>query len=141
MATFLLKTEPGEFSFADLRAAGRTTWDGIANAAALGHLRAARKGDQAFIYHTGDDKAIVGLAEFVSNPREDPANPGLTAAGLIKTPVIDVRAVRPAKQPVTLAQLKADRRFADFALIRQSRLSVMPVPPDLDAIIRGLAGL
>ena len=141
MATFLLKTEPGEFSFDDLRAAGRTTWDGISNAAALGHLRTARKGDHAFIYHTGDDKAIVGLAEFVSNPREDPANPGLTAAGLVKTPVIDVRALRAAKQPVTLAQLKADRRFADFALIRQSRLSVMPVPPNLDAIIRGLAGL
>lgn len=141
MATFLLKTEPGEYSFEKLQTVKRATWDGISNAAALGHLRSARKGDQAFIYHTGDEKAIVGLAEFVSNPREDPANPGLTAAGLVKTPIIDLRALRPVSAPVTLAQLKSDKRFADFALIKQSRLSVMPVPPDLDAIIRKLAGL
>jgi predicted RNA-binding protein with PUA-like domain len=141
MATFLLKTEPGAYSFDQLVADKKATWDGISSNAALAHLRTVRKGDQAFIYHTGDEKAIVGLAEFTSSTRPSSTDPTLTAAGEPKSPVVDLRPVRAAKTRVTLASLKADKRFADFALIRQSRLSVMPVPTALDAILRKLAGL
>lgn len=141
MATFLLKTEPGEYPFSRLLADGGTTWDGITSPAALAHLRAARKGDSAFIYHTGDQRAIVGLAEFTSDPREDPAQPGRNAGGQPRFPVIDVAARRSAPAPLTLAQIRSDPRFKDFALVRQPRLSVMPVPPELDRIIRRLTGL
>jgi len=141
MATFLLKTEPGEYSFDHLRTDGHTTWSGVKNNTALAHLRTARTGDHALIYHTRDQRAIVGLAQFVSNPYEDPAHPGLNNAGAPKLPVIDLKPLRTAKHPATLAQLKSDKRFAAFDLIRQSRLSVMPVPPELDRLIRTMTGL
>lgn len=141
MASFLFKTEPGEYSFAQLQADQRATWDGITSNAALAYLRTARKGDHVFIYHTGDQKAIVGLAEITSVPREDPKNPGLNAAGAAKFPVVDIRPLRAAPQSLTLASIKTDKRFKDFALVRQSRLSVMPVPPELDGHIRKLTGL
>ncbi len=138
MATFLLKTEPGEFSFADLMKAGRSRWDGVSNAAANGHLRSIAVGDELLIYHTGDEKAIVGLASAASAPMEDPKRPGLTAKGDIKFVVLDVEAVRTFKSPLTLAAMKADKRFEGFALLTQSRLSVMPVPSAVDRAIRGL---
>lgn len=141
MATFLLKTEPGEYSFDDLVADRHTTWTGISSAAALGHLRAVRKGDYALIYHTGNQKAIVGLAEFTSAAYADPASPSLNDRGEPKTPVADLKPLRAARHPVTLAQIKADKRFAEFAMVKQSRLSVMPVPPPLDKALRSLAGL
>jgi predicted RNA-binding protein with PUA-like domain len=140
MPTFLLKTEPGEYSFQRLLADRRTTWSGVTSNAALGHLRTARKGDEALIYHTGDEKAIVGLAQFVSAPREDPERPGFNEAGAPRFAVIDLKPVKSARTPVTLAAIKADQRFADFLLVRQSRLSVMPVPPALDALLRRMAG-
>ncbi len=138
MATFLLKTEPSEFSFADLKAKGRSRWDGVSNATANGHLRAIAPGDELLIYHTGDEKAIVGLARAVSGPMEDPARPGRTAKGDIKFVVIDVEAVRAIKTPLTLATMKADKRFEGFALLTQSRLSVMPVPASVEKAIRAL---
>lgn len=141
MPTFLFKTEPGTYSYADLVREKRTIWSGVANPAALATLRTAHKGDEAFIYHTGDEKAIVGLAQIVSNPYEDPENPGLNAEGLPKAAVVDVKPLRAAKTPVTLAALKADSRFKDFDLVRLPRMSVMLVPPALDSIIRKLAGL
>lgn len=141
MATFLLKTEPAEYSFTDLVRDGVTTWTGITNPAALKALREARKGDEAFIYHTGDEKAIVGLASILADAYPDPKKPGTTAAGETKFPVIELRALRPAKEPITLATLKADKRFASFGLIKQSRLSAMPVPANLDKVLRKLAGL
>jgi len=141
MATLLFKTEPSTYSFRQLAAAKSARWDGVKNAAALQHLRAARKGDEVFIYHTGDEKAIVGLAEITRAAYEDPANPGLNAKGEPKSAVVDLKALRSAPTPVTLAALKADARFKDFVLIKQSRLSVMPVPLDLDKILRTLAGL
>ncbi len=141
MRTFLLKTEPSEYSFDDLIRDRATTWTGVANPAALAHLRSARKNDYAFIYHTADQRAIVGLARFTSNPYEDPDKPGRTETGLPRFAVIDLKPVKWATLPVPLAALKADTRFADFALIKQSRLSVMPVPPELDAAIRAMAGL
>jgi predicted RNA-binding protein with PUA-like domain len=141
MPTFLFKTEPGEYSFARLQTDKRAVWDGITNNAALGHLRTARKGDQAFIYHTGDEKAIVGLAEITGPAYEDPKNPGKNPAGLPKFAVVELRPLRPAKTPLTLAAIKADKRFKEFALVKQSRLSVMPVPAEIERLIRELTGL
>jgi predicted RNA-binding protein with PUA-like domain len=111
---WLLKSEPGDYAFADLERDGRTVWDGIRNNAALKHMRAMQPGDQALIYHTGKERQAVGLAEVVSPPYGDPL-------------VVDVQAVRRLAQPVTLAAIKADPFFADFALVRQGRLSVVPV--------------
>jgi len=121
MNRWLLKTEPSTYSYADLVRERRTTWDGVANPSALSHLRAMRKGDEAFVYHTGDEKAIVGIARVASDAYPDPklSDP--------KRVVVDLEPVRPLEAPVTLATVKADKRFADFALVRISRLSVMPV--------------
>lgn len=141
MATYLLKTEPSVYSYADLVRDKRTTWDGVSNNAALIHIRAARKGDQALIYHTGEERRIVGLAKITSDPYEDPKNPGLNSAGAPKMAVFDLAPVAAVKKPLTLQDMKADARFKDFDLLRLSRLSVMPVPPELDRIIRELTGL
>jgi len=141
MTTFLLKTEPGEFSFDDLVRRKAARWDGVANNQALAILRTVRSGDRAFIYHTGDEKAVVGLAEFSSAAYSDPARPGETPDGLPKFAVADVRPLRRAGTPLTLATIKADARFADFTLVKQSRLSVMLVPADLARAIVSLTGL
>jgi predicted RNA-binding protein with PUA-like domain len=141
MGTFLLKTEPGDYSYADLVREKTTRWTGVSNPAALAALRSMRKGDEAFIYHTGDEKAIVGLATVSRGAYEDPDRRGLTDAGEPKFAVVDLKPVRAVRTPLTLAQIKSDPRFKDFALVRQSRLSVMAVPPDLDKIIRSLTGL
>lgn len=121
MSRWLLKTEPSTYSFADLVRDGRTTWDGVSNPAALGHIRAMKKGDEALVYHTGDEKAAVGIARVASDPYPDPKqkDPRLV--------VVDLEPVRALPRPVTLRAVKADPRFADFALVRISRLSVMPV--------------
>lgn len=139
MSTFLLKTEPGTFSYSDLVRDKGATWDGVANPAALIALRSMRKGDEAFIYHTGDERAVVGLASVVSDPYEDPKTPGLTKDGLPKAAVIDLRPRRRAARPLSLDQMKSDDRFRGFELLRLPRLSVMPVPPDVDRLIRSLA--
>jgi predicted RNA-binding protein with PUA-like domain len=141
MATFLFKTEPDDFSYADLAREKRSTWNGVANPAALGHLRKVRKGDEILIYHTGKEKAIVGLAKALNNPFEDPARSGVNDAGEPKWAVVDLAPVSAAKTPVTLAQIKADARYAAFPLVTQGRLSVMPVPASLDKALRTLAGL
>jgi len=122
--SWLLKTEPSTYSFDDLVRDKRTTWDGVSNPVALKNLRAMRKGDQAFVYHTGAEKAIVGIARIAGDPRPDPK---LDDPRLV---VVELEPVRGLRTPVSLAAVKADRRFADFALVRISRLSVMPVPPD-----------
>jgi predicted RNA-binding protein with PUA-like domain len=122
VACWLLKTEPSEFAFADLQRDRRATWDGVANATALIHLRAMSKGDQAIIYHTGDERAAVGIAEITSGPYPDPA------AGDPRLVVVDLKPVSAFRQPVTLQQIKADPVFAGWDLLRISRLSVMPVP-------------
>jgi predicted RNA-binding protein with PUA-like domain len=141
MATYLLKTEPGEYSFQDLMREKKCTWSGVSNNAALGHLRTMKKGDEAFIYHTGDEKAIVGLAVVASTPYEDGARRGKNDKGEPKFAVVDLKPVRAAKRAVTLAKIKGDKRFAAFALVKQSRLSVMPVAPELDRALREMAGL
>ena len=130
---WLLKTEPGTFSWQDLVREGRATWDGVKNPAALGHLRAMRSGDLAFVYHTGAEKAVVGICRVVSAPYPDPA------AGDPRLVVVDIEPLDPMPAPVTLAAIKADRRFAGFALVRVPRLSVMPVTPEQWQAIQAMA--
>lgn len=134
MAHWLVKTEPSTYSFEDLVRAKRARWDGVANAVALKHLRAMAPGDDVLVYHTGDVKAAVGLARVASEPYPDPkaADPKLT--------VVDLEAVRALPQPVTLAAVKADPAFAEFLLVRQARLSVMPVAPAHWKRLLGMAG-
>jgi predicted RNA-binding protein with PUA-like domain len=141
MSTFLVKTEPDDYSFADLVKDKKTVWSGVSNAAALGHLRSIHKGDQVLIYHTGDEKAIVGLAEAVTDPYEDPKQKGKTPEGKPKFAVVDLKPIRAATSPATLAQIKADKRFKELGLVKIGRLSVMPIPPDLDKPLRTMAGL
>ncbi len=121
MAYWLLKSEPDVYSYADLERDGTTVWDGVANNTALMHIRTMQPGDLALIYHTGDERRAVGLAEVTSTPYPDPQ------AGDPKLVVVDVRAVRPLANHIALSTVKADPFFADFALVRQGRLSVVPV--------------
>jgi predicted RNA-binding protein with PUA-like domain len=125
MAYWLLKTEPAEFSWSMLVERGREPWTGVRNATALKNLRAMAPGDLAFIYHTGGEKQIVGIAYV-----ELAAYPDPTAADN-RFMAVDVAPVKGLGRPVTLAQIKADPAFADWALVRQSRLSVMSVPDEL----------
>ena len=120
MAYFLAKSEPGTYSIADLERDGQTVWDGVRNNAALLAIRAMHPGDIVLIYHSGGESAIVGTAEVLSEPRPDPNEP--------KSWVVDVRYRGRVAPPVTLRQVKESGKFADFALVRQSRLSTMPVP-------------
>jgi predicted RNA-binding protein with PUA-like domain len=124
MAHWILKTEPGTYSFADLLRERRTTWNGVTNPVALRHLRAMRPGDPAMIYHTGIERQVVGTARIVSAPYPDP---GQTDPRLV---VVDLEAGKPLAKPVTLAEIKADPAFADLALVRMGRLSVVPVSPE-----------
>lgn len=130
---WLLKTEPDVYSFADLERDGETVWDGVSNNAALLHLRAMAPNDQALIYHTGTERRAVGLAAIVSLPYPDPqlANPKLV--------VVRVRAQHALPRPIALATVKADPFFADFALVREGRLSVVPVRPEQWARLLELA--
>jgi predicted RNA-binding protein with PUA-like domain len=118
---WLLKTEPSAYSYADLEREGRAVWDGVTNALALKHLRAIKKGDLAFIYHTGDEKQIVGIGEVVSGAYPDPKQ---TESKFV---VVDLKPRERLKRAVTLAEIKARKEFADFELVRIGRLSVMPV--------------
>lgn len=119
MAYWLLKTEPGTYSFADLVREKTARWDGISNPVALRNVKNARPGDGVALYHTGSEKAAVGLAEIASEPYADPKDPALT--------VIDVKAGAPLAHPVTLATMKADPAFADSPLVKQGRLSFVPL--------------
>lgn len=142
MASFLFKTEPGDFSIDDLAKAGTAAWDGVSNPQALITLRTVRPGDRVFIYHSGADKRIVGLAAAASAPRQDPRRPGLTPAGEPKFAVVDLTFVaRAASDAGTLAAIKDDRQFAGLGLVRHSRLSVMPVPDEMAPALAALAGL
>lgn len=132
--TWLFKTEPSAYSYADLERDGRTTWDGIKNPAALKHLAAIEPGDEIFVYHTGEEKAVVGLARATSRAYPDPKTDDS------KRLVIDVENLRPLPASVRLASLKADPRLGSFELVRLPRLSVMPVSSEARRIIETLAG-
>lgn len=135
MAYWLLKSEPHVYAYSDLERDGKTIWDGVNNNLALMHIRTMQPGDLALIYHTGDERRAMGIAEVVSDPYPDPAlsDP--------KRAVVDVKAVRSLPQPVSLAQIKQDEAFAGFDLLRISRLSVVPVSPEHWQRILQLAGV
>jgi predicted RNA-binding protein with PUA-like domain len=122
MANWLFKEEPGTYSFADLERDGSTTWSGVTNALAQKHLRTMKKGDKVFFYHTGNEKAVIGIMEVTADPTPDPED----ETG--KRVVVTVKPLKKLKSPVTLAAIKADQAFAEWELVRISRLSVMPVP-------------
>ena len=135
MADFLFKTEPSEYSFADLLSKGHGVWDGVRNPVALKNLREMTKGDRVFVYHTGSEKAVVGVARAASQAYPDPkAPPGSSLA------VIDLTPLAALKAPVTLATLKADPEFATSPLVRQGRLSVVPLTAKQAATIEKLGG-
>jgi len=131
---WLLKTEPDVYSYGDLVRDGATVWDGIANNAALKHMRSMQPGDLALIYHTGDQRQAVGIAEITSAAYPDPL------ASDPKLLVVDVRPIRPLTQPVKLAAVKAEPFFAGWALIREPRLSMMPVSAEQWARLLAMAG-
>jgi predicted RNA-binding protein with PUA-like domain len=118
---WLFKEEPSHYSFDALVKDKRTIWSGVKNPLAQKHLHAVRRGDRIFYYHTGDEKAVIGIAEALGDAYPDPGD----KTG--KQAVVDIGPVRKLPRPVTLAEIKADPAFADFALVRISRLSVMPV--------------
>ena len=118
---WLLKTEPSDYSYADLTRDGKTVWNGVSNNLALKHLRNIKAGDWAFLYHTGKERALVGIAEMISDPYPDPKKSD------VKLVVVDVKAKEELPQIVSLAEVKADSAFSDFPLVRLPRLSVMPV--------------
>jgi predicted RNA-binding protein with PUA-like domain len=131
---FLVKEEPEHYSFDAFVTDGGTRWSGVKNPLAQKHLRSIKKGDDVFYYHTGKEKAIVGIAKAKRDAYPDPAD----RTG--KAHVVDLAPVKRLPRPVTLAEIKADARFADFALVRMSRLSVMPVTPTQWQWILTMAG-
>ena len=135
MAYWLVKSEPDDWSWAEQVAKGRAgaEWTGIRNFAAQKHLRAMKKGEQAFFYHTGKERAIVGIVKVIAEVHPDSTDPAWGA--------VDVAAVRKLPAAVTLDQIKADRRLAGMALVRISRLSVQPVSEAEWRIISQLGGL
>jgi predicted RNA-binding protein with PUA-like domain len=118
---WILKTDTDTYSFDDLARERRAVWDGVSNALALKHIRSMAKGDQVLIYHSGEEKALVGFARVASAPYPDPRQDDS------KLTVVDIEAGKRLPRPVTLAEVKADPAFADLALVRMSRLSVIPV--------------
>jgi predicted RNA-binding protein with PUA-like domain len=135
MRSWLVKSEPGEWSWDDHVRKGVEPWTGVRNHQAAGHLRTMKRGDRAFFYHSVNEKQIVGILQVVREAYPDPTDP----TG--KFVAVDFKAVEPVKQPVTLAQIKAEPTLADLPLIRQSRLSVMPIPAAAWRKIRTMAGL
>ena len=118
---FLFKEEPTHYSYDDLVREKKTRWSGVKNPLAQKHLRSVKKGDSIFYYHTGDEKSVVGIARAMGDAYADPNDKTGKAA------VVDVAPVKKLARPVTLKEIKADPAFKDFALVRISRLSVMPV--------------
>ncbi|MGH9516352.1 MAG: EVE domain-containing protein [Terriglobales bacterium] len=113
---YLLKTEPSEYSFADLQREGTTIWDGVSNPVALKNMRAMKRGDQLVIYETADTKSAVGTATVVSVDASDPKNPR-----------VKIKSGKPLPKPITLAEIKSNKLFSDSPLVRQGRLSVVPL--------------
>jgi len=134
MSYWLFKSDPDTYGFPDLRRDKRTTWDGVANPVALRNLRNCKKGDNVIIYHTGKEKALIGLAEITKEAYPDPKEKDP------KMVVVDIQVVKPLSKSVTLAEVKARKEFSDFALVRLSRLSVMPVTDTQWKLLMQMAG-
>jgi predicted RNA-binding protein with PUA-like domain len=130
---WLFKTEPSVYSFQQLQKDKKTMWDGVKNNLALKNLKDIKKGDEILIYHTGDEKAAVGIARALDGAYPDPSqkNPRML--------VVDIEAVKPLPRPVTLAEVKANKKLANFDLVRLSRLSIMKVSDDQWDTIEGMA--
>jgi predicted RNA-binding protein with PUA-like domain len=131
MAYWLMKSEPGTYSWADLLRDGATDWDGVRNNAARLHLRAMQAGDEAFFYHSGDERAVVGMMRITGAGKPDGED-----GAWVKVPVKPVGALG----PVTLTAIKAEPRLAKMELIRQSRLSVSPVREEEWAVVLEMGG-
>ena len=134
MAQWLVKEEPEHYSYDQLVKEKKTVWAGVKNPLAQKHLRSIKRGDRVFYYHTGKEKAIVAIATAASDAYPDPKD------ATKKAFVVDVAPVKKLERPVTLAEIKADRAFATFPLVRMSRLSVMPVTDEEWARIERMAG-
>jgi predicted RNA-binding protein with PUA-like domain len=128
MAWFLAKTDPESYSIDHLEREQKTVWDGVTNAQALRAIREMRPGDRVFLYHSGGVPAIVGLATVRSEPRPDPQNP--------KSAVVDMEFAGRLEPPTSLAEIKQSKKFDEWALIRQGRLSTMAVPEKFVAWMR-----
>jgi predicted RNA-binding protein with PUA-like domain len=124
---YLLKTEPSEYSFADLERDGATIWDGVSNPAAVKNLREMSPGARLIIYETGNQKSAVGTASAAS---VDPSDP--------KNPKVKIKAGKPIAKPISLEQIKKDKRFADSPLVRQGRLSVVPLTKEQYKFLAGV---
>ena len=137
MSYWLLKTEPESFSWDDqLKKGGKgEAWTGVRNFRARDHLKAMKKGDLAFFYHTGDEKQVVGIVEVTREAYPDPTDD----AQVFKA--VEVKAVKPLQKPVTLATVKADKRLNEMVLAKQPRLSVQPVTAEEWKIVCALGGL
>ena len=123
---YLLKTEPTVYSFGDLQREQQTIWDGVTNPVALKNLRAMRPGDRLVIYHTGDQKSVAGTASVVSVDTSDP-----------RVPQVKIKTGKALARPVTLAEVKANKLFADSPLVRQGRLSVVPLSKEQFKFLTG----
>ena len=132
MAHWLMKAEPGTYSWDDLVREGATEWDGVRNPAARLHLRAMKAGDEAFFYHSGDVRAVVGIMRIVREAQPDPKDPNWVS--------VAVEPLRPVAPPVTLKAIKSEPALAGMELIRQSRLSVSPVRDEEWRAILNMAG-
>jgi predicted RNA-binding protein with PUA-like domain len=135
MAYWLLKTEPDGYSWDDLARDKRTVWDGVTNALALKHIRTMKKGDLALIYHTGGERAAVGIAEIADGPHADPKENNEKLA------VVSIKPKKKLPRAVTLDEFKADKAFAGWDLLRIGRLSVVPVPDAVWNRIQELAAV
>jgi len=135
MQYWLLKSEPSSYAWEQLVKDGRTHWNGVRNFQAAKNLKTMQRGDQAFFYHSGEDRAIVGTCEIVKEAYPDPSDPEGRFV------MVDVKALKPVKTPVTLAAIKAEPKLKDLALVRQSRLSVVPVAAAEWKILAKMAGL
>ena len=131
---WIVKTEPSTYSYDDLERQKTAVWDGVKNNLALKHLRQMKPGDRVLVYHTGDEKAVVGLAEVMSEAYPDPKHKDAKLA------VVDLRALGRLTRPVPLAEIKRDRAFADLALVRIGRLSVMPASAEQFKRLEKLGG-
>jgi predicted RNA-binding protein with PUA-like domain len=129
MNYWLMKSEPSTYSWADLERDKKSTWDGVRNFQARNNLKAMKKDDLAFIYHSNEDKAIVGIAKIIKENYPDPGDKEWI--------VVDIAPLKKLKRQVSLAQIKADNRFSEMVLVRSSRLSVQPVrKEEFDQIIK-----
>jgi len=135
MAHWLMKTEPGHWSWDDQRRKDIEHWDGVRNFQAASNLKAMRIGDRAFFYHSVNEKRVVGIVEVVREYYPDPSDP----TG--RFGMVDVKAIAPLREPVTLERIKADPRLAHLALVRQSRLSVMPIDDEAWRLICDWGGV